>query len=350
VTHQDIQEEQNQSANTLSPPLALFDIINGMWKARVVHVATQFGIADLLVAGPKGTTQLAQATGTDEPSLYRLLRACTSIGIFEEIEHRLFAQNDLSMLLRSDQPGSMYNMVLMGGFDWEWASWGDLAYSIKTGKPAFDHVQGMDLWQYLALHPNEYQVFNRALSAFTESMNLPIVMAYDFSPIHTLMDLGGGHGSFLMTILQKTPTLHGILFDQSAVIEGARVPLAASGLENRCTLLAGNFLEDVPSGADAYILKQVLHDWADEQCLIILRNCRRVIPDHGKLLVVDVVMPEIKASSAAAFFDLVMLVDTPGGRERTEAEYYQLFEKAGFTLTRVIPTGTPRSILEGVPA
>jgi ubiquinone/menaquinone biosynthesis C-methylase UbiE len=346
---------------TPQPSLATPQQVFGMavlndWIASSIQVAAYYGIADLLQDDPKSIAELAAATQTHPDSLYRLLRALTSVGFFEEtntdaaVEERRFAQTPLSHYLCQDVPGSMYAMARQFGSEWEHRSWSELAYSIRTGQPAFDHVFGKSCWQYLAEdQPDEGAIFHQSMSAFSQTINEALVRAYDFSGIQTLMDVGGGQGSFLLAVLQAHPALQGILFDHSQAIEGARELIAQAGLEERCCVMAGDFFESLPSSpaVDACILKHVLHDWDDQHCLTILANCRRVLEPGKQLLIVELVLLDSHAPALGAFLDLEMLLNTYG-RERTEQQYRTLLEQSGFMLRRIVPTDSSDSIIEGV--
>ncbi len=243
----------------------------------------------------------------------------------------------------------MYAMVRQFGSEWEHRSWGELAYSIRTGQPAFDHLFGKSCWQYLAGdRPDEGAIFHQAMSAFSQTINTAVVQAYDFSGIQTLMDVGGGQGTFLLAILQAHPALQGVLFDHPQAVEGAKELIVQAGLEERCRVMTGDFFESLPSvGVDACILKQVLHDWDDQRCLTILGNCRRVLEPGKKLLIAELVLPDSHASAFGSFLDLELLLNMYG-RERTERQYRTLLEQSGFLLRRIVPTASSHSIIEGV--
>ncbi len=346
---------------TPQPSIALPQQVFGMavlngWIEEAIQVAASYGIADLLQDDPRSVAELAAATQTHSDSLYRLLRALASVGFFEETntdatiqEHR-FAQTPLSLYLCQDVPGSMYAMVRLYASEWQHTSWSQLAYSIRTGQPAFDHIFGKSCWQYLAEdRPDEGAIFHQSMSAFSQTINTAIVQAYDFSGIQTLMDVGGGQGTFLFAILQAHPALQGILFDHTQAIEEARELIAQARMEERCRVMAGDFFEFLPSSqkVDACILKQVLHDWDDHHCLTILANCRRMLEPGKKVLIAELVLPDSHAPTFGAFIDLEMLLNM-NGRERTEQQYRILLEQSGFSLRRIVPTASSHSIIEGI--
>ncbi len=331
-------------------PLVLMKLIHDVWPARCIHVAAQFGIADQLKDGPKRIAALAEATGTHAPSLRRLLRALAQVGIFAEVETEYFANTDLSTYLRSDVPGSMYAMARMWGGQWQWRSWGELEHSVQTGKPAFDKVHGIPMWRYFVEQdPEAGTYFDQAMTGFSEAVNLPVAQAYDFSGVCTLVDVGGGHGSLLRTILTMHPRIEtGILFDQPQVVEEAGRSLETADLAGRCQFIAGDFFEAAPEGADAYIMKMILHDWDDERCIQILTNCRKAMRPNGRVLAAEIVLEPDNPDPFPYLLDLQMLVVITG-RERTEAEFRALYEAAGLHLTRIIPTASMFSLIEGVP-
>jgi hypothetical protein len=336
------------STDILPPQVAFMQMINGYWVSQAIYVAAKLGIADQLKDGPKHCEALAARTGAHTRSLYRLLRGLASLGIFTETEPNCFALTPSAQFLRSDTPESLQAVALMSGEE-HYRAWGDLLHSVKTGENAFEQVYGMPIFPYYAQHPESAQIFDRAMTGYSSTETEAVVASYDFSAIRTLVDVAGGHGSLLISILQANPHLQGILFDQAMVIEGAPPLIQAGGVADRCDVAAGDFFESVPKGGDAYILKHIVHDWGDEQAIAILKCCREVIPNTGKLLIVEQVIPPGNEPFMGKFLDLNMLVMCPGGCERTEAEYRTLLAQAGFQLTQIIPTQTFASVIEGRP-
>jgi O-methyltransferase domain/Dimerisation domain len=330
----------------IPPPAALMQMATGYWVSQAVYVVAKLGIADLLQAGPKSLEELAQATGADRAALSRLLRALVSLGVFTEKEQGCFAQTPLSACLQTSVPGSLRAMVTLLNEE-EYRAWGEVLHSVKTGGPAFDHVFGMGLFPYLEQHPETAAVFNAAMTDYTSQVAAAVVQAYDFSGFRTIVDVGGRHGTLLTSVLKAYSSLRGVLFDTAAVSAGAKQHIDAAGLSARCEVVAGDFFEAVPSGGDAYLLSQILHDWEDERSITILKNCHRAMAERGKLLVIETVIAPGSEPSFGKLFDLHMMVVT-GGRERTEAEYRALFARAGFQLTRVIPTQSVASVVEAV--
>ncbi|MBL8796931.1 MAG: methyltransferase [Planctomycetia bacterium] len=317
----------------------------GYWYTQAIYVAAQLRLADLLTDGPKAADELAPATGTSARPLYRLLRALASVEIFAEDSQRRFSLTPLAECLRSEVPGSLWSMaILRGGLQYE--AWGQLLHSVQTGQSAFEKLHGLPIFEYFQQHAEDGKLFDAAMTGVHGRETAAMLDAYDFSDIGTLADIGGGNGSVLTAILQKYPAMQGILFDLPGVVERARANLEASGLSDRCRVVGGNFFEAVPPGADAYLMRHIIHDWDDEKSLTILRNCRKAMGGAEKLLVVEgVVLPD-NQPSISKFFDLAMMV-LPGGMERTEDEYRRLSEAAGFRLTRIVPTKTWISVIEG---
>jgi hypothetical protein len=331
-----------------SPQAVMSRLLTGYWIAQAIHVAAQLGLADLLKEGPKTVAHLAEATGAHARSLYRLLRALASEGVFAEDEQGRFALTPLAECLRSDVPSSQRSMAIMNGEE-HYRCWGELLYSVQTGQNAFEKLYGQPIFHYLAAHPRQARIFDEGMVGVHGAETKAMLDAYDFRGIATLVDIGGGNGSLLAATLQRYPSLRGMVFDRPDVIERARVSLQAAGLENRCSLMGGNFFETVPAGGDAYLMRHIIHDWNDEQCRTILRHCRKVVPPSGKLLLVESVIPAGNEPCFAKLLDLTMLV-IPGGMERTEAEYRQLLASAGFRLQRVVPTSAHVDVIESVPA
>lgn len=331
-----------------TPQAVMSRLLTGYWIAQALHVAAQLGIADLLKDGPQTVARLAEATGTHGRSLYRLLRALASEGVFAEDVQGRFGLTPLGECLRSDAPHSQRSMAIMNGEE-HYRAWGELLYSVQTGQTAFEKLYGQPVFHYLAAHPRQARIFDEAMVGVHGTETKAMLDAYDFSRFGTLVDVGGGNGSLLMATLQRNPSLRGVLFDRPDVIERARAGVKAAGVEDRCTLTAGDFFQTVPAGGDAYLMRHIIHDWNDEQCRTILRHCRKVVPPTGKLLLIESVIPPGNDPCFAKLLDLTMLV-IPGGMERTEAEYRELLASAGFRLERVVPTASVIHVIESAPA
>jgi ubiquinone/menaquinone biosynthesis C-methylase UbiE len=316
--------------------------------SRALWVAAKLGIADLLQSGPKTADELAQATDTHAPSLYRILRALTSAGIFQKESDGRFALKPLSETLVTNAPGSVRWFIISELGQEHYPAWGNLMQSVRTGEIAFDSYFGADIWKYFSQHPEDAAVFNDSMSGMTAAANEAIMSVYDFSPFKKVIDIGGGHGGLITSILKQNPEAQGVLFDAPQVIAGARQKLEANGVANRCETVAGDFFKAVPEGGDVYVMKWIIHDWEDEKAITILKNCRRHMQPNGRLIIVDCVVPENDEPDFSKTFDLNMMVMT-GGKERTKAEFEQLLAAAGFKLLRVIPTDVPTSVVEAQP-
>jgi O-methyltransferase domain/Dimerisation domain len=328
-----------------SPQEQLFRYITGCFASQAVFVAAKLGIADILASGPQSVDELAGTTTTHPPSLYRLLRALASLGIFAEEQDGRFTLTPLAEPLRRDVPGSMHATAVMMGSEF-YQAWGALLDSVRTGEPAFRSLYGCTYFEYLANHPEVSQTFDAAMTELNQRKTAAMLDAYDFSEFSTLADVGGGNGGTLIAILGRFPTMRGLLFDVPSVVERATDGIAKAGLAERCDVTGGSFLETVPAGADAYLLRHIVHNWDDEHALAILKNVHRAMGRKAKLLVVDRVIPPGNAPLFGKLQDLTMLV-VHGGRERTETEFEQLFADAGFELSRVVPTSLDVCVLEG---
>ncbi len=332
-----------------SPEAELTRLITASLGAQTVYVAAKLGIADLLIFGPKNVDELAAATETDAPSLYRVLRALASNGVFTEVADRVFALTPTAQLLRSDSPRSLRDLAIFMGEDWHWKVWGRTLYSVRTGKPAWSETHGQEVFPYFEANPEASRIFNQAMTSLSNLAIQAVVDGYDFSSIETLVDVAGGHGRLLTSILSANPPLRGVLFDLPHVIEGAKESLKSNDAGSRCEVVSGDFFEAVPPGADAYLMKHIIHDWDDERALVILKNIRRVMQSNGRVLLVEAVITSGNQADLGKLLDIEMLV-SPGGKERTAVEYRELFARAGLRLTRIVPTNSPYSVIEGIAA
>ncbi len=322
-------------------------MLTGYWTTQVLYVAAKLGIADLMVDGPRSADDLAQATKTHSPSLYRLLRGLASMGVFADDGQGRFTLTPLAECLRSDLPGSQRALAIMGGEE-HYQAWGQLLYSVQTGKTGFGKLFGMPVFDYLSQNLEQAKVFDAAMVGVHGRETSAMTDAYDFSDIGVLADVGGGNGSLLTTVLQKHPAMKGILYDLPGVTERAKANLQAARVADRCTVIGGSFFDSVPSGADAYLMRHIIHDWNDEQSIAILQNVKKVIAKDGRLLLVEGVIPPGNDPNFGKLLDLTMLV-LPGGKERTEDEYRTLLKAGGFQLTRIVPTNAEVSVIEGKP-
>jgi SAM-dependent methyltransferase len=333
--------------NQPTPQEQIARMLGGFQISQAIYVAAKLGIADLLAGGPRAIDELAQATGTHARSLYRLLRALASLGVFAEEGDRTFTLTPLADCLRRDIPGSQHAFALMTGEE-QFRAWCDMIESVRTGRSAFEIVFGQPIFDYLSERPEKARVFDAAMTSIHGRETGAIADAYDFSHIGELADIGGGNGSTLIGILERHPALRGLLFDLPGVAAHAEAAVRAAGLSDRCRVVGGSFFESIPEGADTYMLRHIIHDWDDEKSAAILRNIRRVARPDTRLLVVENVIAPGNAPSLGKLLDLVMLV-VPGGLERTEEEYRELFAASGFRLTRVVPTAAEVCVIEGEP-
>lgn len=341
--------EQNHGTERLpvSSLTRVRQLVTGRWAADIVSVAAELGLADEIQSGPKTADEIAATMGLHAPSLHRLLRALSNFGIFIEDEDGRFGQTAMSETLRSDVPYSMRGMARMTCRPWTLGAWAKLDHTIRTGIPAFEYVHGMQPFDYFAQHPEEVQIFIEAMRSFTVETAAAMTAAYDFSSIDTLADIGGSQGFVLSMVVSKYTNLRGILFDLPSVLEGAPEFLTDRGVAHRIKLVAGNFFENVPSGADAYLLKNILLDWSDEDCVRILRSIHAAGGPGTKLLVVESIIGAPNEPQFATSLDIQMLVHLRG-RGRTEIEWQNLLRAGGFRLSRTIPTASFASVIEAI--
>jgi SAM-dependent methyltransferase len=332
-----------------TPTEVITQLAFGALMSQALYVAAKLGVADLLAEKPQPVSALCAATNTNERALYRVLRSLSSIGIFEETNPKVFSLTPLAELLRSDANGSLRNGVIFAGEEWHWRVWGNLLYSVQTGKPAWGRVHGAEVFDYFAVNPEQSEIFNHAMTDGSTAIAPLVAEAYDFSGINRLTDIAGGHGYLLAQILKANPNVKGILFDVPPVIAGASALLEEEGVAGRVEKVSGDFFASVPEGADAYIMKHIIHDWDDEHATKILKNCRDAIKPHGKLLVIDQIVGPRNQPGLAKLMDLEMLVN-PGGLERTEEQWKSLFAASGFRLSRIVRTPVPQCVIEGIPA
>ena len=330
---------------TASPQELMNRMLTGYWTTQALYVAAKLGIADLLTQGPRSADDLAQATNVHPPSLYRLLRALASMGVFAEDYTARFSLTPLAECLRSDAPGSQRALAIMCGEE-HYQAWGELLYSVQTGKTSFDKLYGMPVFDFLSKNLDQAKTFDAAMVGVHGRETAAMTDAYDFSGIAVLADIGGGNGSLLTVVLKKYPEMRGILYDLPGVTERAKANLQSAGLFDRCQVIGGNFFEAVPGGADAYLMRHIIHDWEDEKAVTILRNVHQVMRNDGRLLLVEGVIPPGNDPCFGKLLDLTMLT-MPGGKERTEEEYRTLFKAGGFQLTRIVPTKAEVSVIEG---
>lgn len=332
-----------------APPQAIImQLSMGAMVTQAIFVAAKLDIADILADGEKHIDEIAREAGAHSPSLYRILRSLASLGVFNETQARTFANTPLSEVLRADIPGSMRDSMIFMGEPWHYNVYGNMLHSARTGGTAWKETHGVEVFDWFAKNSEASEIFNGCMSELSAGAAPPIVAGYDFSGIDTLADIAGGHGFLLSQILKANPNVKGILFDMEHVIAGAGEMLRDHGVEARVETVSGDFFAEVPA-ADAYIMKHIIHDWDDERAVAIMQSIQRAMIGDGKLLLAEMVIPEGNEPHPGKMLDLEMLT-SPGGLERTAAEYASLFERAGFKLNRIVPTSSPFSVIEGVKA
>src|SRR6202047_5104317 len=325
----------------------LTQILWGAALSRAVCTIAELGIADQIEAGsPQSVESLAGATGTHERSLYRILRFLDSHGIFQEKGNRQFDHTPLSHCLRSDAEGSFRPAAQM--MHRVYPAWDGLHHAAISGESGFNKVFGQPLFDYLGTHPDLAPIFDAGMTAIHGHETTAMLEAYDFSAIHLLADIGGGNGSWIVAVLQRYPKLKGLLFDLGHVVRRTHESLKTYGVDDRCSVIEGNFFQSVPGGADTYLFRHIIHDWTDEQSVQILGHCRKVIGANGKLLIVESVVPAGNAPSPSKDMDITMLT-FPGGQERTEAQFRSLLKASGFELKSITPTTAMISVVDGKP-
>jgi hypothetical protein len=329
-------------------PMMLMNVLAGKWASQAVGVVADLRVADLLKNSTKTAAEIAKATETSADGMYRLLRALAGIGLFTESAGQRFRLTPLGQCLRTDAALSVGGFARFMGHDSTWRPWGQLQHSVRTTEPAFDRVFGMPIFDYLGGTPEAASVFQGAMTSISTMEGTAAVDAYDFSRLSSVVDVAGGHGLLIAKVLKSNRKMRGVLFDLPNVVSGAGPVLHAHGVANRCQVVGGSFFDAVPEGADAYMMKHIIHDWDDDRAIQILRTCHRAMNARGVLLIIDVVLDSKNAGHYGHLLDLEMLVLTPRGRERTKAEFDRLLKRSGFKLRRGVPTDGYLSIVEAV--
>jgi hypothetical protein len=330
-------------AQELPPNVRVFEIVAAAIASRALWAAAELGVADHVDGGARSVDELASATGADAGALYRLLRLLTPLGIFHEEAGRRFVQTAMSATLRSDHPAKARAAVQMMGSEAMWNALGGIRASVKSGGTGWEAIHGQPVFDYLTAHPAEAAIFNDAMIGIHGGEAPTVAEAYPFAG--TVIDVGGGSGNMIVTILRRHPAARALVFDMPHVVEEARRRLSAEGLSDRGGVVPGSFFDGVPAGGDLYVLSHIIHDWDEPRAVRILEHCRTAKNPGGKVLIVEMVITPPNVPHPAKMLDVVMLTIT-GGQERTEEEYRTLLAKAGLRLTRVIPTHSPVSILE----
>ena len=334
-----------QSVPPEPPPQArLAQMATGFILSRLVYTAASLGIADHLASGPKSAADIAAPVECDAVSLGRFMRTLTNFGILSLADDGRFSLTPLGEPLRSDVPGSVRASILTMAGQWCWQVWEAFPSTVKTGQPAMDMVFGMPAFDWLAQHPEEAKRFSETMVVVHGAEPPAIAAAYDFSSCGLIVDVGGASGNLLGHVIKTHSHARGVLFDLPQAMTGAPARLQALGVADRVTIQAGSAFDSVPPGADAYLLSHVIHDWNDDKCLTILRNCRAAMTPTSRLLIIELVLREGNAPGFGSS-DMVMMTMT-GGAERTAGEFAGLLARAGLTMTQVVPTTTSASIVE----
>jgi len=329
-------------------PVALFEQICGYMQTHLLRAAARLRLAELLAAGPASAEELAARAGVEAESLRRVLRGLATLGVFTRQRDGRFRNNRLSLALLPEAAVSLRDSALYFGSESQQRAWGEIERTLAAGESAFERVHGMSTWNWFEHHPEEREAFAGTMVGMTRLYAPGVATAYPFGEVRRLCDVGGGHGDLLAEVLLRHPHLAAVLLDAGSVLATARSFLAARGVVERVELQAGSFFDAVPAGCDAYLLKNVLHDWDDQRAARILDNCRRVMRPGQRVLVVEVVVEADSTRGIGPLSDLQMMVVCSGGRERGHAEYARLFEQTGMRLRRVVATPGPMSVVEGV--
>lgn len=327
-------------------PAAMMELILNAWVAQAVAAAAELGIADALAAGPLTPDELAEAVGANADAVGRLLRALIGRGVFRQRRDGRFELNPLAEALRTDADVSLAGMARFVGAPQQREHWSGLADAIRSGRSVVSELRGKPFFEYLASEPQLSEIFNQAMTSTSDLSIAPLVAAYDFGGYSTVVDVGGGHGRLLAAILNSAPHARGILFDQPQVVAGAPAELREHRVEDRVRIAEGSFFDDdLPGGGDVYVLKNIIHDWPDDEAVRILANVRKAAAPGSHVLLLEQVIPDHDRDIPAKWIDLEMLVMVDG-RERTESEYGRLLQRAGFQMTRVVETASPFGIVE----
>lgn len=334
---------------TAAVPLAgLMQLITGYYTTAALYVVAKLEVADRLAGGPRPVDELAAAVGADPDYLYRVMRTLATLGVFKELDDRCFELTDVAHFLRTDIPGSVHALALLQGERWHWEPWGYMLEGVRAGRPAFELVTGERYYDYVESHSEAGATFDAAMGNFAAQAHVLAASVYDFSQTRTLVDVGGGKGALLAALLAAHPEMEAILMDRPGTLQAARTQLGAAGVLDRCRLVGGDFFESIPTGGDTYLFSMVIGDFDHDESIRILRNARAAIPDSGRLVILDVIVPAPNEPSFAAMIDLELLATTKG-RSRTRAELEAVLDTSGFRLARVFDSPYPETIAECLP-
>jgi hypothetical protein len=327
--------------------MAVFELTQSVWIARAIGVAVELELADIISAGPKTIDELAENTGSNAKNLYRLMRALCSYGVFRETKEKTFVMTPLAYGIKEGR-GSMKKMIAHQQNPVNWQMMGELNHCVKTGEDIAVKLLGTDIFEHFAKHPEKNKLYNQAMSETSELASATVLSAYNFSRYRKLVDIGGGEGYLLSIILHMYPKLNGVLFDLPHVVEGAEKTAQKFEIIDRLEIVPGDFFKKIPEGGDCYILKSIIHAFDDEKCITLLKNIHQAMHPKGKLLIVEVVIPEDNSPSFGKIFDLQMLIGAPGGKERTRVEFEKILSESGFKLQKIIPTVSHFKIIQSI--
>jgi len=339
-------ETQSRAGTGSSTDEILIGLLTGAWATQTVAAAARLSVADHVASGAETAEEIAEAAEANPGAVARLLRALAGIGVLEAREGGRYALTPVGERLRCDAPGTFRDAFIAETDHVHWQSWERLTDAVRTGLPRPLPVFGMPAFDYYAKFPADGEQFGKAMQNISRFAAAAVLEAYDFSRVRSILDVGGGNGSLALAILGKYPQMRGKVFDLPYMEAQAIAGIHAAGADGRCGFESGDFFKAVPGGADLQVLKFILHDWTDEECVQILRSCRQALAPGGRILVVEMLVPEDARPDFVTLMDLNMLVMT-GGRERTATEFGKLFAAAGFEMTRVIPTNSPFALVEG---
>lgn len=326
--------------------LQLRRLVLGYRVSQALGVVARLAIADFLRDGPLGIEELARLAAAKPDPLARVIRLLTGEGVFAEVAPDRFALTPMAQALRSDVNPSFRARAAFDTAGANWAAWGKLTETVRTGEPAFEHAHGTDFFDYLREHPGAARGFDAVMAEGTFFAAEAVSRAYPLPENAVVVDVGGGYGALVLTLLHDNPTITGILYDQPQVIERAHSQIVRIGLDDRCRVVGGDFFTGVvPAGGTHYFLKHILHDWNDEECITILGRCRTAMADTARLIVVEALLPPPNQPSYASALDLQMLVMLRG-RERRVEDYARLFAAADLQLTQVVATNGDFSLVE----
>ena len=325
--------------------IVLYEHFQYLWLLPCIRVAAEFNIATILRDQPRTISELAALTGSNPEYLYRIMRGLIGNGIFKLRKDGRYVNSSMSKAL-IDGKDSLRYMIMQHLGSFNWGTFNELIHAVRTGDDAVTKVQGKGIYDYLSEHPDESELFTRSMSNLSELSIAPILSAYDFSKFGILADIGGGEGLLLSAILHKYPRLKGILFDRKESITRAESIFIKFGVKDKIKTIQGDFFESAPGGADVYLLKNILHNWNDRDCVRILNNIMKVLPGEGKILIIEMVVSENNKPSFSKLIDIQMMVSMKGGKERTRKEYDTILTNAGLKINKVIPTIAPISIIE----